>query len=422
MVARQNELRDPASRPYHDGAESDQIKRDIDRTRAEMDETLDELGERLSPRHLLDDVLDVFRGEGGACDRQQIRRIARNAGKNFVHQVQRHPVPALLCGAGIAWMLLMEEDEEDRFIRRHRESWREPPMYSGSYVDARTGEPYDLETYGDEWRSEGEWCEEPGAESEGMTEKARHMLGKARNKLSETGHSMKESISGAKESISGMKDSISEAGARAGEKAGEFAGRVRSQTGHMTEAARRRARQARAKAGRMSGTVQHQMSRGYAYSRDRFTDAVEDYPLAVGLGFLALGALMGLSLPRTRREDELMGETSDQLKHSAREMGEELVERGKHVAEETASAVAHDAEQEGLAPGTIGEKLQHVASSALSAARQTAHEEGIAPSDIKEKTKRVAQHARETVKQTAKSEAEQQGESAAQQISTGSHC
>lgn len=387
MVARQNELRDPAAgRAHPDGADSDRIKRDIDRTRAEMDETLDALGERLHPRHLLDDVLDMFRSDGGGTSGQQASRVARNAGRTLVRQVQRHPMPALLCGAGLAWLLMMEEDEDEYYARRRRELHREPPMYSGSYVDARTGEPYDLEHYGGE--------EDFGPESPGMGEKARGMMGKAQERISGAGHSVKESISGVRESVSG-----------AGAKAGEFAGRTRERSRQWSEGARRRAHDARSRADRMSRTAQRQMRQGYDYSRERFEDAVEDYPLAVGLGFLALGALAGLALPRTRREDELMGEQSDRLKHDVREMGEEIVDRGKHVAESTMSTVSEDAEREGLAPHSLKEKVQRVASKTLSAVEQAAHEEGIAPSDIKEKTKHVAEHAKET----AKSEAKKQG-------------
>ena len=40
---------------------------------------------------------------------------------------------------------------------------------------------------------------------------------------------------------------------------------------------------------------------------------MEEYPLAVGVGFAALGALIGVLLPRTRQEDELLGEQSDEL-------------------------------------------------------------------------------------------------------------
>ena len=44
-----------------ENASSEEIRSDIKGTRREMDETLDELGERLHPRHLLDEVIDIFR-------------------------------------------------------------------------------------------------------------------------------------------------------------------------------------------------------------------------------------------------------------------------------------------------------------------------------------------------------------------------
>ena len=45
---------------------------------------------------------------------------------------------------------------------------------------------------------------------------------------------------------------------------------------------------------------------------EQLENALEDV-LAVGIGFAALGALLGVLFPRTRREDELLGEHSDQL-------------------------------------------------------------------------------------------------------------
>ena len=72
MGAAQNRLNqhlstsDPRTPPPYDHASSDEIRRDIDRTRHEMDHTLEELETRLHPRHLLDDVLDLFRSGGPA--------------------------------------------------------------------------------------------------------------------------------------------------------------------------------------------------------------------------------------------------------------------------------------------------------------------------------------------------------------------
>ena len=63
-----------------------------------------------------------------------------------------------------------------------------------------------------------------------------------------------------------------------------------------------------------------------------------DTPLAVGLSFAALGALVGVLLPHTRREDQLLGERSDQVVEAAKEKGQELLERGKDVAERVAGS------------------------------------------------------------------------------------
>ena len=57
---------------------------------------------------------------------------------------------------------------------------------------------------------------------------------------------------------------------------------------------------------------------GYYSSAEQLENAMEEYPLAVGIGFAALGALVGVLLPRTRREDELLGEHSDQLVKATR--------------------------------------------------------------------------------------------------------
>ena len=83
---------------------------------------------------------------------------------------------------------------------------------------------------------------------------------------------------------------------------------------------------------------------------------MEEYPLAVGIGFAALGALIGVLLPRTRREDELLGEQSDRLIKATKEKGEELLERGKVVAQRVAESALDEASQQGLTPEAVREK------------------------------------------------------------------
>ena len=51
----------------------------------------------------------------------------------------------------------------------------------------------------------------------------------------------------------------------------------------------------------------------YHRARGGYDSMMRDYPLALGAVGLAIGAVVAAALPRTRREDELMGEQRDRL-------------------------------------------------------------------------------------------------------------
>jgi hypothetical protein len=116
---------------------------------------------------------------------------------------------------------------------------------------------------------------------------------------------------------------------------------------------------------------------------------MREYPLAVGLGFAALGALVGVLLPRTRREDEWLGEQSDHLTAVTREKGEKLLERGKAVAQRVGEAVKEEAREQGLSSEDVGqafsgltEKATRLAARAKEEASQAAKEEGLTPTEL----------------------------------------
>src|SRR4051812_5731110 len=91
--------------------ETEAIRSDIDVTRRRMDDTMDALGDRLQPRHLLDEVLGFFRGNGSDGDnkltqmREKLTQSAGTAMNAVVDTVKSNPMPALLIGAGVAWMI-----------------------------------------------------------------------------------------------------------------------------------------------------------------------------------------------------------------------------------------------------------------------------------------------------------------------------
>jgi len=100
---------------------SRQIEQDIERTRSEMDETLEQFRERMKPRHLLDEALGMVQSyvrsgnEGGNGNGessgvgQHLAHGAKDAAAHVSHAlfetVKRHPLPSLLIGAGAAWLV-----------------------------------------------------------------------------------------------------------------------------------------------------------------------------------------------------------------------------------------------------------------------------------------------------------------------------
>ena len=88
----------------------------------------------------------------------------------------------------------------------------------------------------------------------------------------------------------------------------------------------------------------------------------QENPLGLALGAVALGFVGGLLIPSTRVEDEKLGPMADQVKDKARETGEELVERGKDLAQQTAESAKETAQEAGRehAEGLKGSAQQKV--------------------------------------------------------------
>jgi len=250
-----------------------------------MDRTLDKIGERMTPRHLLDQVLDFFRShssegsfnETAGSVMNSVGKTAGRAATGVVDVVKRHPVPTVLIGAGITWAII------------------EARRSNGVSDDQSEGQNQD-------WN---EMDEMEASEVEAVPQMA-----------TQVGEKISSGMDAAKQKVK--------------EKSQKFGQKI-------SDGARKVGRSAQ---------------RGYQASRTKFVDASDAHPIAVGAGFMAAGILLGLALPHSRKEDRLIGQTSDRTKEQAKAKAQDLIERGKHVASaatQAAKQAAKDkAEQEGL--------------------------------------------------------------------------
>lgn len=79
----------------HNGAKSpEQLEREVDQARARLGKTAKELSNRLSPGELMDQALGMAREHGGEF------------GRNLGSQVKNNPLPLILTGVGISWMMM----------------------------------------------------------------------------------------------------------------------------------------------------------------------------------------------------------------------------------------------------------------------------------------------------------------------------
>jgi ElaB/YqjD/DUF883 family membrane-anchored ribosome-binding protein len=72
---------------------------------------------------------------------------------------------------------------------------------------------------------------------------------------------------------------------------------------------------------------------------------VEENPLGLAIGALAVGFVGGLLVPSTRVEDEKIGPMADQVKDKAKETGQEAMERGKEAARQAADTAKETMQQ-----------------------------------------------------------------------------
>lgn len=403
---------------------SSRISDEIEDTRSRMDETLDELGERLSPRRIIDDVVDYFTGPSkntGASIGVAVNRLSDSAGefgRNLSRTVRDNPVPTALIGAGLAWLAFgLGQNDSDKVDRPRRRRQLNRDRYFADEYDEYDDNNDNDGTY----IAEGDYLLESryeedqhdsrdpklvlpesyaggskSSEDPSMWDNAKQAAAGAVDSVSGAASSAGQAISGAASTAgSAIGDAASAAVSGVSSAASSVASGASSAAGATSDAASsafRRSRRAGQDAYRYAASSRRSVARGISRQSQNMSDSVSDlagqvsdkyqqasqqYPLAIGAGCMALGMLAGLVIPRTRREDKWMGETADSLKQDAREAGEQLVARGQQVVSETMDKASASAEQHGLTGDSLLDRGKRVVSKVVDAASEALNEEDL---------------------------------------------
>jgi hypothetical protein len=263
-----------------DDAETERIKADIEDTRAELGQTLNEIQERLSPEHVMDQVKETVREATiGKVERvmervnEKISNVAEPAmeamgrageklketGSSVGNVIWQNPIPFALIGLG-AGMLVMHRvrNADGRTMRSYgQRSDREVEYEMATPRYAGKGRQYASGEYAGGARQYG--ASNPGALSQ-MKDTASNVM------------------HGATEGVSNLTNTAKEGALQAGRTVGRL---------------------------------------------------MKENPLAVSAVALAVGAAVGLALPSTQVEKEYMGELSENVVDKAQQVARDAMDKVK---------------------------------------------------------------------------------------------
>jgi ElaB/YqjD/DUF883 family membrane-anchored ribosome-binding protein len=259
--------------------ESDVIRKDLVQTRARIGGTLSELESRLQPTHLAGQALGAAAGSA-----DQMVSGAKNASAAVMDRIRSNPLSLALLEVGLDWILLQ--------MRR------------------------------------------AGAGAEQVQDQAGQMAGDTRDRV---GDLLQQARSGATEARTTVMDLLQQSpvllallGLSLSWLLSQGLGALErvSQTGERAEAV---AEQARAQMQQLGADAQQRAARAEGW----LIDTLRDNPLAIIAIGLAVGALLGVTLPATEQERKLYDSARDQLSRQAETALREALHQVLRVATPT---------------------------------------------------------------------------------------
>ena len=290
--------------------ETEHIKTQIEETRAQMGETIDALQEKLSFSNLSEQVSEhvnnaIETAKNSVYDATigKAVGIMKNMGDGItdtklVRTARNNPLPLVLIGLGAGW--LAYNSYAGSGSRRRGYRLREGTTYDEfgdrdrARRDMERGTSFDLDRR-----------HEPSAMSK-LSDKASNLTGSVSDAASSAYESASNVASSAYESASNTMNS--------------------AMTG-----ARDMANRAYSKAGEYGTTAM-----------DTYDHYISENPLAVGAVAFAVGAVVGLAIPSTRYEGEMLGEARNDLLKKAQDKGSMLLDKTRHIVDEAANTVSKE--------------------------------------------------------------------------------
>jgi hypothetical protein len=282
--------------------EVEQLVGEIEVTRVEMTGTVEEIGDRLDPKNVVANAKETVREatvgkvETMVSDAGQ---SVQEAGNGLLETIKRNPLPAAMAGIGIGWLAMAARGQGQASRPWGGSGWGSSPTYElrsnygDQYGQYRGGQPTSWDT---SRMGEGN--------GRGVGDKVGDKLGQAG-------------------------DAASSAVTSAQQTAGDVVGNVQQTAGQLADTVGQRAEQ---------GAQQVQtVARDVGYTTNR---AYHENPLAFGAIAMAVGTAVGLALPATRAERNVLGSARDQLIDRAEQTATQALSSAEQQVREQETAAS----------------------------------------------------------------------------------
>lgn len=283
------------------GKDPRQLEREVEEQRRHLGETIDALEERFSPNVIYNQAAGYMRSHGGEF------------AENFGRSVKANPLPVALTAIGLAWMMFGQR-QQPRGYRPYEQPYPDHDITNDLYGNSTSIYGHTAEEggyYGEGYTSEPSRGSKLKGKGEELKGRGAELKGKAQGKSEELKHRGAAMSHELKGKMSSARDRASAAGEDLRHRASSTSHQLRDSAGHAREG------------------LSHTMDS----ARSNFEHYMREQPLAMGAIGIALGALMGASLPRTRTEHEMMGGISERARNKASEMAQEGYQKASEMGE-----------------------------------------------------------------------------------------
>jgi len=340
-------IRNAAAASSTDTDDPAELRANIEQTRAEMSETVNALQERLSPTALKEQAQDQIHDIKEQVKEQvqeqfehakymvreatigRVENMVSNASDTItdtrdsvMDTIRQNPIPAALVGIGLGW-LFMNRSASKPTRYSGRGGVRGSQIYVEGQRSYRPGYANDQGYYANSqpyYADNRAYQNEPYYADSTRGQQSQGVVGSTISSARETAGNVASTVS----------DTASNVASTVSDTASNLVDRTQETVGNLTDQA------------------QYQAQR----VEDRFQQTLRSNPLAVGAVALALGTAVGLAVPQTQRENQLMGEARDTLIDKAQDVASETFEKVQRVAsevtDEAKQTVKEQAREHGL--------------------------------------------------------------------------